>query len=224
MKKKYKVFNVIILDESGSMQAIKKFTINGFNEVLETIQQAENDHPEQEHFVTYISFNTNCIKTHLFNEPAKKLKPLSWDSFRPRAATPLFDAMGIGLTRQRDAIAGEKNTEVLVSILTDGMENASVEYNHTAIKNLVDELKKLGWTITYMGANHDVESFSLSIGIDHHTQYVATEEDMNRNFKQEKASRMTFYNKFGMADKGAYFQEDTEDERENKKDESEKPA
>lgn len=216
MKKKYKVYNVIILDESGSMQAIKKFTIIGFNEILETIQQAENDHPEQEHFVTYLSFNSNGIKTHLFNEPAKKLKPLNEQNFQPGACTPLFDAMGSGLTRQRDAIAGEKNTEVLVSILTDGMENASVEYNHTAIKNLVDELKKLGWTITYMGANHDVESFSISIGIDHHTQYMATEEDMNRNFNQEKASRMTFYNKVGMFDKGAYFEEDTEKEEENK--------
>lgn len=216
MKQNYKIYNVIILDESGSMEAIKRYTINGFNEVLETIQQAENDHSDQQHFVTFISFNTNGIKTHLFNEPAKKLKPLGGNNFRPSAATPLFDAMGTGLSRQRDAIAGEKNTEVLVSILTDGMENASVEYNHMAIKNLMEELKKLGWTITYMGANHDVEKFSISIGIDHHTQYMANEADMNRNFMQERSSRKAYYDKAGMPDKGAYFQEDTDEEKSKK--------
>jgi len=222
MKQIYKIYNLIILDESGSMGAIKEYTINGFNELLETIQQAENDHPDQHHFVTYISFNTNVIKTHLFNEPAKKLKPLSRENFRPSAATPLFDAMGSGLTRQRDAIAGEKNTEVLVTILTDGMENASVEFNHMAIKNLVEELKKLGWTITYMGANHDVEKFSISIGIDHHTQYLASEAGMNLNFMHERSSRKAYYAKAGMPDKGAYFQEHSAEEKEKKEKESSK--
>lgn len=217
MKKNYKIFNVIILDESGSMQSIKNFTLNGFNEVLETIQQAENAHSDQKHFVTFISFNSYGIKTHLFNEPAGKLRPLTRNSFQPNSCTPLFDAMGSTLNRQREAIAGEKDTEVLVTILTDGMENASVEYNHVAIKSLVDELKKLGWTITYMGANHDVESFSISIGIDHHTHYMANEADMNRNFRQERSSRMAFYEKTGMPDKGDYFKKDTEEEQDDKK-------
>lgn len=218
MKKNYRIYNVIILDESGSMGAIKEYTINGFNEVLEAIQQAEVNHSDQQHFVTFISFNTNGIKTHLFNEPAKKLKPLSRENFMPSACTPLFDAMGSGLTRQRDAIAGEKDIEVLVSILTDGQENASVEYNHLAIKKLVDELKAMGCTITYMGANHNVESFSISIGIDHRTQYMANEADMNRNFKKERASRTAFYSKAGMPDKGDYFLDDTEEEKKEGKD------
>jgi len=33
---KHKVYNLNILDESGSMQAIKKSTINGFNELIQT--------------------------------------------------------------------------------------------------------------------------------------------------------------------------------------------
>lgn len=217
MKKNYKIYNVIILDESGSMEAIKNFTINGFNQVLETVQQAEKEHPEQAHYVTFISFNTNGIKTQLFNEPASSLKALSLASFRPDACTPLFDAMGIGLSRQRDAIAGQKNTEVLVTILTDGLENASVEYTHKAITSLVSELKKQGWTITYMGANHDVEKFTASIGIEHHIMFATTEGDMKKNFISESRNRMAFYSKAGRADKGAYFQnEEEEDKKENK--------
>jgi Mg-chelatase subunit ChlD len=217
MKKNYKIYNVIILDESGSMEAIKNFTINGFNQVLETIQQAEKEHLEQAHYVTFISFNTNGIKTHLFNEPASRLKALSLASFRPDACTPLFDAMGSGLSRQRDAIAGQKNTEVLVTILTDGLENASVEYTQKAVNSLVSELKKQGWTITYMGANHDVEKFTASIGIEHHIAFSTNEADMKQHFISENKNRMAFYCKAGMADKGEYFQEDKDKEENQEK-------
>jgi len=37
MEPKQKVYNLIILDESGSMHSIKKPTISGFNEVVQTI-------------------------------------------------------------------------------------------------------------------------------------------------------------------------------------------
>jgi nucleoside-triphosphatase THEP1 len=38
MEKKHKIYNLIILDESGSMESIKKTIINGFNEVVQTIK------------------------------------------------------------------------------------------------------------------------------------------------------------------------------------------
>lgn len=219
MKKSYKIYNVIILDESGSMQAIKAFTINGFNQVLETIQKAESENSDQQHFVTFISFNTNGIKTHLFNEPAARLKALNGGSFRPDACTPLYDAMGSVLTRQRESVSGQKNTEVLVTILTDGQENASVEYDFNGIKSLLKELKSLGWTITYMGANHDVEKFSISIGIEHYAKFETNQSSMESNFMNERVSRMAFYSKAGMPDKGAFFQESPDEEEAEKKDE-----
>ena len=46
------VHNLVILDESGSMEAIKSATISGFNEVVQTIKGVEKQFPEQEHFVS----------------------------------------------------------------------------------------------------------------------------------------------------------------------------
>lgn len=123
----------------------------------------------------------------------------------PNGSTPLYDAMGSCLNRQREAVAGEQNTEVLVTITTYGQENASVEYDFRAIKGLLKELKDLGWTITYLCANHDLEEFSVSIGIEHHHKFEANEPDVTFCFASERKSRKEFYKKAGVAEKGSYF-------------------
>ena len=46
------IYNLIILDESGSMQGIKHQIINGFNETVQTIKSAEKKHKKQKHFVS----------------------------------------------------------------------------------------------------------------------------------------------------------------------------
>jgi len=57
MENRHKVYNLIVLDESGSMEEIKNETISGFNEIVQTVKGAEQDFPEQEHFISFITFN-----------------------------------------------------------------------------------------------------------------------------------------------------------------------
>ena len=47
--KKTRIFNLIIIDESGSMQSIKKAAIDSVNETIQTIRLAQKKHEEQEH-------------------------------------------------------------------------------------------------------------------------------------------------------------------------------
>jgi hypothetical protein len=47
-----RVYNLIILDESGSMSIIEKQTISGFNETIQTISAAQRKHEGQRHFVS----------------------------------------------------------------------------------------------------------------------------------------------------------------------------
>src|SRR6478735_577070 len=50
--------------------------------------------------------------------------------------------------------------------MTDGMENASKEFTHAAIKALVTEREEtFGWTFLYMGANQDAIEVGESIGV-----------------------------------------------------------
>ena len=56
---KTRIFNLIILDESGSMMSIKKEAIDSVNETLQTIRAAQKKHEDQEHYVTLVTFNND---------------------------------------------------------------------------------------------------------------------------------------------------------------------
>ena len=76
MEKKQQVHNLIILDESGSMQSIKTTIIQGFNELVQSIQGIERQFPEQEHFISFVSFNSSGQKVLHFMDPVSKLKQI----------------------------------------------------------------------------------------------------------------------------------------------------
>ena len=58
-----RVYNLIILDESGSMSSIEKQTISGFNETIQTISAAQRKHEGQRYFVSLVIFNSDSIRT-----------------------------------------------------------------------------------------------------------------------------------------------------------------
>ena len=49
------IYNVIILDESGSMSSIYRETLTSMNEVLNGIRMDQEEHPEQKNFVTIVT-------------------------------------------------------------------------------------------------------------------------------------------------------------------------
>lgn len=192
MENKQKVYNLIILDESGSMQSIKKTIIDGFNEVVQTIKGVAIKFPEQEHSVTMITFNELDIKTIHQNTNIEVLHEIDEESYCPNSSTPLYDAMGFGITNLSRLIENEKDYNVLVTILTDGEENASKEYTHASIKSLVEEYKLKNWTFTYIGANHDVEDFAASLSINNVMRFETNKEDMQRMFSRDRNARMGY--------------------------------
>src|SRR5690554_445854 len=101
MDSKHKVFNLIILDESGSMQSIKRTIIDGFNEVVQNVKGIAQKFPEQEHLITFVTFNGLATRILLENEPVERLGPIDENSFRPEGMTPLYDAMGQSISRLR---------------------------------------------------------------------------------------------------------------------------
>ena len=96
---------------------------------------------------------------------------LNGETYQPNCCTALYDAMGKSLSILRKKVAADD--KVLVTIVTDGCENASYEYSGAAIKALVDELKAAGWVFAYIGANHNVEAFAAQISITNVMQFHA---------------------------------------------------
>ena len=54
-----RVFNLIIVDESGSMEIIRKQAFAGMNETLQTVRQMQEKYPNQEQRVTLVTFDTS---------------------------------------------------------------------------------------------------------------------------------------------------------------------
>ena len=192
MQNKHQVHNLIILDESGSMSSIKSLIINGFNELVQSVKGIENQFPEQEHLISMVSFNDLNNKILHFIDPVSKLDTINDNTYNPASMTPLYDAMGFSISKLKQHLEGKDNYSVLVTILTDGEENASKEYSGLAIKNLVDELKQHNWTFTYIGANHDVERMAASMNIHNTMSFDKNDIGIKRMFARESSSRIKF--------------------------------
>lgn len=184
---KSRVFNLIIVDESGSMNCIAHQAITGVNETFNTIRTAQLQHPEQEQYVTFISFDSSRTKVTYDKAPIAEVNNITSKDYCPRAATPLYDVMGFALTNLRGAV--ERQDLVLVTIITDGYENASKEYSGKAIKALVDDLTKEDWVFSYIGANQDVADVASSLGISNHLEFKQDEEGTRAMFAKECNSR-----------------------------------
>lgn len=213
MKAQQKVYNLIILDESGSMTSIKQTIISGFNELVQSIKGIAADFPEQEQFISFVSFNSQRVNTHLDRKPVTELAELTGENYRPSAMTPLFDAVGSAVNHLRSEIQETEHVNVLVTILTDGLENHSKEYDQAAIKALVEELEKANWTFTYIGTGHDVARAATSISITNTMTFSRNEADMDRMFATEGRSRSRYMAnaREGKTVSAAYYREEDED-------------
>ena len=116
-----KIYNLIILDASGSMSSIETQAINGFNETVQTIRAAQEKHPEQQHTVTLVVFNSAETKTVYDGVPVAEAKEMTAEDFHPDCCTPLFDAMGFSINTLRKKV--ETNDTVLVTVITDGEDH-----------------------------------------------------------------------------------------------------
>lgn len=117
--------------------------------------------------------------------------------------------MGNAINDLRTKLKDESNYNVLVTIFTDGLENASKEYTREVIKGLVEQLENENWTFTYIGADHDVSKFTASISITNTLTFQKNATDMKRMFERESRSRRAYNMKIrqGKDTKKGYFNE-----------------
>ena len=165
---KTRIYNLIVLDKSGSMQSIRRAAFDGCNEVLNGIKSAAEQHADtQEHFVSLMLFDTESMPYILDMVPVAELTLMTEDQFVPCACTPLYDAIGLSLTRLETEVKKHERAVASVTIITDGYENASREFTGKQIHELIGRLKEQeGWNFAFMGANQDVTKVCIDLNID----------------------------------------------------------
>lgn len=150
-----------LLDRSGSMQSIKSDIEGGFAAFVDEQRSAPGACK-----VTLAQFDDRYDVVYrdldVADVPALDLQP--------RSRTALHDAMGRLVTEagaQLAALPEERRPgTVIVAIMTDGLENASSEWNGAAIKALVEQqTSQWGWQFMYMGADQDAVEVGRSLGV-----------------------------------------------------------
>ena len=205
-----RVHNQIIVDVSGSMEVIRKQAFVGMNETIQTVRQMQKKYSDQEQRVTLLTFDSGHTTWHYDNASALKTKDLSWKAYNPGGGTPLYDAIGKGISKVNAQI--EDGDHVLVTIITDGEENSSEEWTLKMVRTMIEKLKKQNWTFTLIGTdNLDVETMAQSFAIEEHMEFQQDEEGTKAMFARERRSRER-YNcclaESAPMPKGKFFDED----------------
>jgi len=161
-----------ILDRSGSMGRIHEQVIRSFNDFL-----AEQKAVEGEAKISLIQFDDQ-YEVNYEGIDIQKAEDLNATTYMPRASTALNDAIGRTITNMKVRLK-DTNDNVVVVITTDGMENASVEYRRSQIREMIKECEeKLGWKFMYLAA--DDASFD---------EYEGMGMERGRSFKSGRGRR-----------------------------------
>jgi hypothetical protein len=148
---KFKI--VVVLDESGSMESIRKNMLDSLNDLIKEQKQIK----ERPSTFTLIKFNDK-INKKMENMPLEETNLLSSEDYVPSGSTALYDAIGYTINRFRN------ERDVLMVIITDGQENASKKYNKNFVSTKLDEKKKYNnWSYVYLSC--DLQTFEQGTGM-----------------------------------------------------------
>lgn len=196
---KQQIYNLIILDESGSMGCVTRQTLNGCNETLNTIRSAQEKYVEtQEHFVSIYAFQSRGSRPsrYLFkNQPVENVKHITSDDYVPWGSTPLNDAVGSTLADLKAIARRAENAIGSVTIITDGEENSSEKYTTEKVACMIEALKEMGWNFNFIGANIDVVETAQRYCIDNALEFQQDDAGTEEMFLHERNSRMRYYDR-----------------------------
>lgn len=200
---------MIIVDESGSMCVIERQALAGINETIDTVKKMQKMHKDMEQRISLLTFDSGHKTFKYDNVKAESVHRLGCKDYNPCGGTPLYDAIGTAISKLNAQTTERDN--VLVTIITDGEENCSQEYNLKMVKTLIDKMKKQGWTFTLIGTdNLDVEGMAGKMCIDNHLAFTQDDRGTREMFARENKARMRFNESLAsgnIIENGCYFED-----------------
>ena len=177
---------ISIVDRYGSMESILDDAIGGFN----TFLRSQQDQPGEAK-LSLILFDHEYQIVHQAVD-IQQVEPLNQDTYVPRGSTALLDAVGKTIDAVGERLAAtaesEKPSQVIVSILTDGYENASQTYSKPKVAEMIKhQTEKYNWAFEFQAANMDAFAAAkeLSIAPDRVVQFEATSQGVREAFAQQ---------------------------------------
>lgn len=182
-----------VLDASGSMAGDIDEVRAELNKQIADLQKISKENG-RECNVNIIGFDTRYMPLRV-NVPIQKVKKIKPSEYYAGGMTALYDAAGRTLSaaeaRVGEDVANGKK-EAAIIIFTDGMENASREFDRAKFGALLNRLQDLpGWNIAFVGTEWESISDMGAIGLDNsrmthylQNQKVEAMQDINLSMKR----------------------------------------
>lgn len=175
---------VFILDRSGSMSGLESDTIGGFNSMIEKQKKEKG-----EALISTVLFDNSSEVLH-DRVDVQKIKPMTDSDYTVRGCTALLDAIGSAIHHIGNVHKYARNEDVpektVFIITTDGMENASRNYDIDTVRKMIERQKaKYGWEFIFFSANIDAIATARTFGIseeravNYHSDSVGTQKNYN---------------------------------------------
>ena len=176
---------VCILDRSGSMQKLTGDVIGGYNSFL--AQQRQEPGAAE---VTTVLFDDK-YEIIASAVDLQEAPDMTSSTYYARGTTALLDAVGKTIMEtvgrmEKDGGCPAKR-RVLFMIMTDGLENASREYDKATVKALIETTSNnYHWDYLFMGANIDsvAEAAAIGISADHAMSYAPDSAGVHESFSR----------------------------------------
>jgi hypothetical protein len=154
-----------LLDRSGSMNSIVEDTVGGFDAFIAEQRRFTEGAPG-ECRVTLAQFDDAYEEVYA-DRPIADVPSLV---LQPRGTTALLDSVARIVVDAGKRLAAlpedQRPGTVIVGIMTDGLENASREWSHPQVKQLIEtQTRDYQWQFLYLGADQDAVEVGMSIGV-----------------------------------------------------------
>ncbi|MGC6505699.1 MAG: vWA domain-containing protein [Coraliomargaritaceae bacterium] len=161
---------LFILDRSGSMNTMTDEAISGFNSFLKDQRRCGGN--ARLSLTLFDHEYTPVIQSMSLDS----VPSLDDDSYKPRGTTALLDAVGRSIDdckqrRQKMPKASASN-RVIVVVLTDGLENASKDYDYKRVQKLIEQQKKSGWEFLFLASDLESSKDAANFGFHHSERRV----------------------------------------------------
>lgn len=174
---------VFILDRSGSMSGYEEDTIGGFNATIEKQKKLDG--------TCYVSTVMFANQSKVIHDRVKldDIEKMTEKDYQVSGGTALLDAIGRSIHHVGNVHKYARPEDVpehtIFIITTDGMENASRQYDSTTVKQMIHrQQEKYGWEFIFLAANIDAVETADRIGI---------RRERAANYRQDREGMRTSY-------------------------------
>lgn len=174
---------VFILDRSGSMAGYEEDTIGGFNATIEKKKKLDG--------TCYVSTVMFANQSKVIHDRVRldEIEKMTENDYQVGGGTALLDAIGRSIHHisnvHKYARPEDVPAHTIFIITTDGMENASRQYDSSTVKRMISrQQEKYGWEFIFLAANIDAVETADRIGI---------RRECAANYRQDREGMRTSY-------------------------------